>query len=361
MKKRLLALILTLIMVVSILPTSILADGNNRVYDDKETAIEETGVTANKTVSGPDAEGNYTITLSVKGNTTTVPGTVNLPADIVLVVDTSTSMEDKVNQYKTCGGTLKKSEWSDGYYCPNCYERYTKDEANEINFSCTEKIKMTRLDVAKSAAAQFASGLMGASDQVKMGLYDFSNTNRTKVSLTDDKETILDAIDGLHTPSPGDGTNYGVGLSGASEILNASESNRQKFVVFISDGEPTKGSGTEQADQLKKAGVTIMTVGVDMDRNALWNLQKISSKKNDDEYYCFAASSDGSSGEALDSVLALIQEEIEESIYSGTDAVFTDVINSEDFSFVEGSCTGGLDEENATLTWEIGTIGSGEQ
>ena len=358
MKKRVLALFLTLVMAVSVLSVGAFADV--QAYDDKDTAINDTSVTANKTVSGPDVDGNYTITISVKGSTTTVPGVNNLPADIVLVVDTSTSMNDTATT-KVCGGELKKSGLR--YRCESCNERYNNSEAEENGYKCTNMVTdQTRLDIAKAAASQFASGLMSASDAVRMGVYDFSGSNRTNIALTDDKTVVTSAVEDLYTPSWGDGTDYGLGLNGAANILEDSEEGRQKFVVFISDGEPNNGDyGTEEAKELMKDGVTIMTVGVDMDSSAMRYLSNISSSDDSGNKYCYSASSDGSSGTALATVLALIQEKIETSINSGTDAVLTDTINTDDFNLVEGSQNAGLTVSGNVLTWNIGDIGSEEQ
>ena len=358
MKKRVLALFLTLVMAVSVLSVGAFADV--QAYDDKDTAINDTSVTANKTVSGPDVDGNYTITISVKGSTTTVPGVNNLPADIVLVVDTSTSMNDPATT-KVCGGELKKS--TVGYNCVNCHEWYRASEAERYYYTCPNIITdQTRLDIAKAAASQFASGLMSASDAVRMGVYDFSGSNRTNIALTDDKTVVTSAVEDLYTPSWGDGTDYGLGLNGAANILEDSEEGRQKFVVFISDGEPNNGDyGTEEAKELMEDGVTIMTVGVDMDSSAMRYLSNISSSDDSGNNYCYSASSDGSSGTALATVLALIQEKIETSINSGTDAVLTDTINTDDFNLVEGSQNAGLTVSGNVLTWNIGDIGSEEQ
>ena len=52
MKKRVVAILMTLVMVCSLLPVSVLATGNT--YDDKDEAAAATGVTANKTVSKND-------------------------------------------------------------------------------------------------------------------------------------------------------------------------------------------------------------------------------------------------------------------------------------------------------------------
>ena len=331
MSKKIVAMLMAVAMAFSLLPVTALAAGeeSNKTYDDKDTATQETGVTASKTASA-NGDGTYTITLKVDGTTKTETGKQNLPADIVLVVDTSTSMNTSVRTWT--GGTLQST---------------------------------TRLAIAKTAAANFASGLMDASDAIRIGLYDFSGSNRTNVPLTSNKSTITQAIQNLRTPEwyNQDGTNYTLGLNGAKDILQASEEGRQKFIVFISDGEPKNGkNGIDVSKELIEQGVTILTVGVDVDSSGAKALKKISSKDKKDNPYYYSASTSGDSGKALDAILAQIQKEIETQIHSGTNAVLTDVINLDEFgleSYDESKLR--LAEDGKTLTWNIGTIGSETQ
>ena len=329
MSKKIVAMLMAVAMAFSLLPVTALAAGeeSNKTYDDKDTATQETGVTASKTASANGDE-TYTITLKVDGTTKTETGKQNLPADIVLVVDTSTSMLEKV-------WTGSGLQWQ----------------------------QTTRLAIAKTAAANFASGLMDASDAIQIGLYDFSGSNRTNVPLTSNKSTITQAIQGLHTPQHGDSTNYTLGLTGAKDILQASEEGRQKFIVFISDGAPNDGDGTDVSKNLIEQGVTILTVGVDIKwNNAEKALKKISSKDKSNNPYYYSASTSGDSGTALDAILAQIQKEIETQIHSGTNAVLTDVINLDEFdleSYDESKLI--LAEDGKNLTWNIGTIGSDAQ
>ena len=125
--KRLLSMLMVVVMLLGMLPTGS-AFARDGEYNDPETAFNDTAVRATKTVSGPNDDGSYTITLGVKGDTTTSTEMQNVPADIVLVVDTSTSMKDRVS-----GQT-------------------------------------TRLDVAKAAAKNFVDQLMTDGSDVKIGV-----------------------------------------------------------------------------------------------------------------------------------------------------------------------------------------------
>jgi len=360
--RRLLSWVCVLALCMSLLPVTALASGTNgyaeNTYNDKESAQAATGVTANKTVTD-NKDGTYTVTLSVRGYTDSSTTTKDLPADIVLVVDTSTSMNDKVSS-KKCGCTEfteHTSYWGGTYYtcnaCDDVYYEYN------LPRSCTNEIHINRLDVAKDAAKTFVNGLLDSSNNVRIGLYDFSGTNRTDVDLTNSRQTLIDEIEGLHMPGGGgDGTDYGLGLSGASDILENSSKDRQKFVVFLSDGEPTYGDGESEAAALKQDGVTIFTVGIDIG-NAARALKKISSEDEKGNEYFYRASSDGSSGDALSDILAQIQKIIPSLINAGKNAEMTDVINTESFELVDP--VEGLDHKNGTLTWNIGDITGTEE
>ncbi len=359
--RRLLSWVCVLALCMSLLPVTALANGTNgyaeNTYNDKESAQEATGVTANKTVR-PNEDGTYTVTLSVEGYTQDSSTTQDLPADIVLVVDTSTSMADEVG-WKVCGCTefTEETGWfGTRYVCKECDKDYTYQPD-----SCTNRISINRLDVAKDAAKTFVNGLLESNNDVRIGLYDFSGSNRTKVDLTDKQQTLIAAIEELYMPSWGNGTDYGLGLRGASNILEKSSNDRQKFVVFLSDGEPSDGeNGRREAADLKQDGVTIFTVGIDIgnDNGAAGALKNISSEDKEGNKYFYKASSDGDSGNALSDILEQIKETIPSLINAGKNAVMTDVINTESFDFV--SADAGLNHENGTLTWTIGDI-TGEE
>ena len=366
LSRRILAVLLMAAMLITMLPSAMFAapgggnSGQETIFTDKEAAIEATGVTAKKELKD-NGDGTYTIDLSVEGFTNTSTETKNLPADIVLVVDTSTSMADKVECGNTSFYEQEKGSWIfryTVYVCSVCGAEYRNPQD-----SCSAKTGPdTRLDVAKSAAKSFVEGLFDASSDVKIGLYDFSGSNRTNVPLTDNKAALLEKIEGLHMPSWGDGTDYGEGLGGAQNILNAStDDSRQKFVVFLSDGEPQSGdNGVWQANQLKNAGVTIFSVGIDTgdQGNAANALRAIASSDKEGNKYFYAATSDGNSGAALTDILAQISQTLQTTINAGTNAVMTDVINTDMFEVVKSPSGEGVDVQDNTITWNIGNITS---
>ena len=198
MKKKLLitlAVFLALVMACSLLALPALAvDAGDEV------------VTATKSVVGPDEDGYYTVKLSVTGsNYETDPQTEIAPADVVLVLDYSKSM----------------------------------NESNKLN-------------TAKNAASSFITALTG--QNINVGLVLFAGSVLDSQSLTTSAQTLINKLD----RSTDWFTNYEAGLTGAEGIL-ANGTAEAQFVVFLSDGEPTTGNGTSAFSRLDNAGVTVMT------------------------------------------------------------------------------------------------------
>ena len=378
LSRRILAVLLMAAMLITMLPSAMFAapngnSGQETIYTDKQTAQEATGVTANKSVSGPDDEGNYTITLTAKGGTSTSDVTKYLSADVALIIDSSGSMD-------FCGGTYEyqQSYFGQKLVCDRCgqeAEKFLGIYVNSEGDICEKTATTTqdRMDYAQDAAKSFTTGLLeNEKINVNVGLADFSGGNNLKdswsgggnrqyVSLTDEQQTLTAAIDGLYKYHE-DGTNYEAGLAAGQNILKNSRANA-KFIVFISDGDPGYNSvqpyddctGETLASQLKREGITIITVGIDMSSDQY--LKAISSRDSDGDAYCYLGAADG-----LQTILSQITETIQETVYAGTNAVMTDVINTDVFELVPESQSDNLTTtDNKTLTWEIGNIGSDPQ
>ena len=384
MKRRLMAVLMACVMTLSLLPISALA--TDSVFDNAQEAQTATNVVATKTISGPDANGCYDIKLTVQGTTSQSSSTNNLPADVVLVLDTSGSMafcsqeqhEHNDSCYTKCTAEINPDHWKNGkhlksgtncrkkyfggYYFLSCtkqehehwasqdyYSGYNGDGCGNYNDDGTPKaVDDRRITHAKAAAQQFVNGLLAEGSKIQVGLADFSGANHVAKELTQNSGVLTDAINSL-TAAHSDGTSYTAGLWAAQSILQNGK-NQQKFVVFISDGEPNNGNyGTDIANQLKNNGVTIMSVGIGLSEAEAKYLKAICS---DGMYY-------GTSAAGLSSILATLKETITSTIYAGTGAVMTDIINTDNFDLV------GSDEKLAsngdTLTWNIDNIGKDMQ
>ena len=125
--KRLLTWVLVLVMTLSLLPLNVLAD------EIPEPDNMPGKVTATKScTTAPDADGNYTITLTVQGNpvSSTDTTTTSANADVVLVVDNSGSMETSVGTPCEEKKEYFTKEFKYGFHvytCKKCGAQYWED------------------------------------------------------------------------------------------------------------------------------------------------------------------------------------------------------------------------------------------
>lgn len=243
--KRLLTWVLVLVMTLSLLPLNVLADEANPAEPGK--------VTAKKECSGPDATGNYTITLTVQGNSVPSTDTMTTPAnaDVVLVVDNSGSMESKVGT--PC--EEKKGDFNKElkiaiyvYTCKKCGAKYYEDLAGLFPAPdvCTGQTGVTkRIVAAKNVSKEFASSILSYNGN-QVAVIGFSHDSKKggtdpkaiKVSqdLTNNIDSINNVIDSMEADG---GTNYTAALDKAYTYLdNRSDKTRPGYVIFISDGAP---------------------------------------------------------------------------------------------------------------------------
>ncbi len=313
--KKTLALILTFIMVLALVPSVALAEG------------EEGKVTITKTLESdvPDNDGNYTIKLTVQGDP--VSQNVQPNADIVLVIDCSGSM---------AGGF----------------------------------VTIDRMKTAKTAGKKFADSILTDNSGNKMAVLGFSsegyNNNNIGTDLVNDKNTIKNTIDQMYAEG---GTNYTTALTRAKNLLdNRTDKTRPGYVVFISDGAPGESgnslndpnwNGSAQVAQLKKDGVTIYTIGIALDgyfnQAAREYLKSMATNPSH-----FRNITEANLDNQLGTILTAWAAEINQKP-AGTKAVMVDVINDEFFDFVSADDGLTYDGDAKSLTWNIGDIPENEQ
>lgn len=368
--KKALALILTLIMVLGLMPAAMAA-----------TAAEgEVTITKNLVSDTPDTDGNYTIKLTVQGNPVTQSAQPN--ADVVLVVDCSGSMTPQGERCNTSHDQFVEGiieYWPFGTVetltCPVCGEVYYPEIwFGYVPEKCTGlKNGVDRMSIAKQASKIFAEGILTDGSGNKMAVIGFAGSsggvngeNAIKVSqgLTADRNVIESGIDAMSAEG---GTNYTAALQGAYDILNdRQDKNRPGYVIFISDGAPgysgespnnADWNGQNQVAELKNAGITIYTIGIALDGAPANYLKGMAT----DEAH-FKNLSDQDLSVQLAKLLAEWAGKINR-VPAGTKAVMTDVINTEKFDYVEGSASTGLEvsKDKTTLTWNIGNIPEEEQ
>lgn len=272
MKKRLLAMVLTVAMCLSLLPVSALAAENSAPKQSVEKS--ENGVNITKAVSDPD-DGKYTLTMDsyVDGTATTS----TKPLDIVLVLDTSGSMDD----YITIGNKKDLSVLDttyggeDGMYqlddkvgltqaWPNMvykdgkwmYHKWSwslsgpsyKDELIEVgseeNYSSGVNIRITKMNAMKIAAQRFVDEVAAKATNSRISVVGFATSVAIKQELTSvstDSSDIKAAIKGL---SANGATRADLGMEKAKDAFGKNNTN-EKVVVFFTDGVPTANSRFE--------------------------------------------------------------------------------------------------------------------
>ena len=390
--KRLLTWVLVLVMTLSLLPLNVLADEVNSPVPGEVTATKSC-------TAMPDEDGNYTITLTVKGNPVSSTDTMTTPAnaDVVLVVDNSGSMSSSVGYpcntpkdhfLPTGENQFLALKW-ETFSCRNCGAKYYqwslwvfgtwKVISDGVPDTCTgETGETVRIDAAKAVGKEFASSILSSAGN-RVAVIGFSHgsekggadENAIKVSqeLTRNPADVENAINKMVADG---GTNYTAALQKAYDYLNNRpvKDGRPGYVIFISDGAPglsgesqnkPKWNGSEQAAKINQDGYTLYTVGIALDGNAAAYLKGMASADQDKHFINVT----GNDYEAqLKETLLQWADKIKETPTTkpaGTGAVLTDVINTKQFEYVEGSAPTGLtvgedSEGNKTVTWNIGKI-----
>ena len=196
MKKRILSLVLAVLMLFSVLPTTAFAE-ESAAPQKNVVRVEKDGVTVEKKAEWTDAKaGKAKITFTLTGGTMTsqdIPET-----DIVLVIDRSASMS---------------------------------------------KNGSPKMNNAKKAAVSFVDKFFGTGadqgykNKVQIAVVSYSDSATANVGLTNQKESLTSAINGIRAKG---GTHIQAGIYRAQQILDADKREKvKKLIVVLSDGEPT--------------------------------------------------------------------------------------------------------------------------
>ena len=235
MKKRLLAMMMAIVMVMTLLPTSALAVGG--VGEPSET---NSGAVFSKTAT-QDTNGNVKITLEAWATGQTVETTKQQPLDIVLVLDQSGSMA-----YDFAGNPTRKNENRRQYAMKNAVNGFIDKVAENYTPDAAHRISIVTFDKG-------AKVLQDWTEVVGSG-----------------QKTLNDQIKGLPN-EPSGATNVAAGMAQAQTQLSNAQKDHKKVVVVFTDGVPTTQSdfSTEVATNaiatakaLKDAQTEIYTIGI---------------------------------------------------------------------------------------------------
>ena len=201
---------------------------------------EQNGIAYSKTISKPDQNGVYTITLESFVTGSVTKKQQSIPADIVLVLDVSGSMAFDMD------GNRSSSR------------DFDSDNVRLDAMKTAVKAFIEQIDINDQYETYVAEG---SSENVyrtdsdgnhirlgnKIAIVTFASSASTKHNLTalTSKSTLISTVNGF---SAGGGTQSDEGLDNAYTILSALSDDRQlRTVVLFTDGDPGNGSYWEGA------------------------------------------------------------------------------------------------------------------
>ncbi|MGI6744010.1 MAG: DUF5979 domain-containing protein [Eubacteriales bacterium] len=245
---KLLSLLLCFVMVAGMLPAM--------TFPVSAAGTDETTPPAVSKTLTPNSDGTYTLSLSVTGAASSV--SESSKADVIVVLDTSGSMNDEVvtyQEYPTGRYGLVNGNYVGLYYYQGRYRELTNDnytgtvyyrtgswpsyDYTEYNGTRYIRQTSTRLNIAKTTINSLAEQLLDYNtaddpDKVNLSLVTFANLAVTRVTGTDDIDTFRNAVNNLTASG---GTNWEDALHDANAI--ATREGADVYIIFVSDGNPT--------------------------------------------------------------------------------------------------------------------------
>ena len=295
MKKKFLALVLTLAMVLSLVPMTALATDGTPTPDKATESVtaSQDGVNITKEVV-PDGKGNYNLVMEayVEGTTTTTTSTK--PLDIVLVLDVSGSMDDPMGN----GDSTKRIDalqLAVNTFIDNVAKKNTSTDGTAVDH---------KISIVKFAGDKTAK--VGNDTYREYGYtYNYSQIVKNLTTVNDaGKVALKAAVNGLR---PAGATQADYGMQLAQSVLSSNEdSNRDKVVVMFTDGSPNSSNEFEygvassaiaNSATLKGNNVKVYTVGIFSDADSReitakdWNTEWNVSDSNRNNKYMQAVSS----------------------------------------------------------------------
>ncbi len=200
LKKRILSFFTAFLMIFGSTPF---------VFENASAAVGDDAPANEKNIKDNE-DGTYTISLSVTGATSSDSTTSVNKANVVLVVDTSNSMNGR----------------SGGY--------------GSVSRLTAEKDALTEDDgIIDKLVGQNVAGDPVKSDIIEVAIVNFGTRGTTAQDWTTSATTLKNTINSLETST---GTNWEEALSTAKSLANTKKTaqpNEDTFIIFLTDGEPT--------------------------------------------------------------------------------------------------------------------------
>lgn len=294
---------------------------------------DDSGIVLNKSAK-IQADGSYQITMEAYATGASSTTISTEPADIVLVLDVSGSMDDKMTQYqKVYAKELDKDKHyyveKNGQYQEihwrgwpidswgNWFDSYTPKESaadsnrNHVQFYQLTISQETKLQSLQNAVNNFITSVADKSPDSNIALVKFAgrktdsvgnNTyrdgqytyNYTQIvrNLTSASKSadLKGSVNGLQAAGA---TAADYGMQHAQTIINgAANDGKKKVVIMFTDGEPNHHSGFDgsvanatitASKNMKTAGTTVYTIGVFSGANGM-PVSNLNSLSNTNKY-----------------------------------------------------------------------------
>ena len=216
-----------------------------------DTANDTPPQVAKTLVSNND--GTYRLTLSVTGTAST--SSESSKANVVIVFDTSGSMDYSTGQYTYTPTDEKYGTYGlvDGEYVELDYHRARRGRAEywtygwyDTRYEGTRYTRTggTRLQVAQDATTKLIDQLTANNTDtnpyaVEISLVNFATNVKGTTDWTTDAATLDTAVNGYTAEG---GTNWEAALAKAKELADAkheAQPDEETYIIFVSDGNPT--------------------------------------------------------------------------------------------------------------------------
>lgn len=294
-----------------------------------------------------NGNGTYNLSLSVKGKSQAQSS--RSKADVVIVFDRSTSMDTSTTEGRRDAIAIKAVNSLVDTLMNNNTDKYP--------------------------------------DTVRMAVVEFGNNAKVNLQLSNNKSTVKNTINGL-TAYAKAGTNWEAGLKKASSIPTRSDAT--KYVIFVSDGNPTfystdsgddnwnetykaYGSGQEQETNIRRSynaakddaralvnsGASFYTIGVFGNPDRMSNLTAFAYSGNDIGTYPSGhyqtASDQTSLNKAFQSIINDIQKNFSYTDVTINDGI-TDLTSTAAINGVAGGFTYSVTDANGNAVSVPDTI-----
>lgn len=255
--KRALALVLALVMALSLVALPSFAEGEEEsagdtgmpYIKDQGGKVEKDGLVMSKTIKKGE-NGQFLLTLEAYATGSTTTTTSTKPMDIVLVLDVSGSMGERING----SGSQYKID-------------VLKSAVNGFIDKVAEKSPNSSIAVVKFAGDEKTE--TGNDKYLYRG--DYYNYSQTVIDLTAAGTGAAALKDAVNALDPDGSTAADYGMNRAKSIIDSVKNNdHQKVVIMFTDGEPNHSNGfsttvannaIKASKSIKDAGATVYTIG----------------------------------------------------------------------------------------------------